>query len=106
MARGSGLASLHPAITDTPFKGRGVRSLAGKGTSAPKRKSNLRAADAHVSSVRAAANRNVKKGPMLHGGGMLHEMGGPHPIKHLENDGESKGQSSHMADFRAAAVAK
>lgn len=95
-----------PEVTDFPFKGKGTASLRSKPTTAPKRNSNLRMADAHVSSVRAAANRNVKKGPMLHGGGMLNESGGPHPIKHLENDGASKGQESRMADFRQAAVAK
>lgn len=91
-------------VTDFPFKGKGVKSLSGKGSNAPKRSSNLRAADAHVSSVRAAAK--TKAGPKLHGGGMLNEPGGPHPIKHLENEGASKGQGARQAEFRDAAVAK
>ncbi len=96
-----------PKVTDTPFKGKGTNNgLAGKGKNESKRTGNLRAADAHLSSKRAAENRNVKAAPKLNGSGMLHDAGGPHPIKHLENDGASMGQSSRMADFRDAAVAK
>jgi len=69
-------------VTDFPFKGRGVRSLSGKGSNAPKRKGNLRTVDQHVKSVRAAAK--TKAAPKLSGGGMLHDSQGPHPVKHME----------------------
>ncbi len=92
-------------VTDFPYKGRGTnKGLSGKGANEPKRTNNLRAADAHVSSVRGSPK--AKKGPMLHGGGMLNEVGGAHPIAHLGNNGGSKGQKAGLASFRSAAAVK
>lgn len=94
-------------VTDFPYKGKGTKTgLKDSGSKAPHRSGNLRAADAHVSSVRAAAG--TKKAPTLNGGGTLHDVPGgtPRPIAHLGNGGQSKGQNSREAEFRDAAVAK
>lgn len=92
-------------VTDFPAYGSGKSNgLVGKGVNEPKRTDNLRAVQAHVSSVRAAAK--AKAAPPVAGHGMLHGGTGPHPIAHLGNDGAGSGQKSREAEFRDAAVAK